>query len=61
MAGIVVPRWRTSGPTTGRCAPPEKPVKVAIAVSGRRLVTLANALLREDKTFAESRGADQKA
>jgi transposase len=32
-----------------------KPAKVAIVATGRRLVTLANALLREDKTFAESR------
>ena len=32
-----------------------KPPKVAIVATGRRLVTIANALIREDKTFDESR------
>jgi transposase len=32
-----------------------KPAKVAIIAIGRRLVTLANALIREDKTFDESK------
>lgn len=32
-----------------------KPPKVAIIAVGRRLVTIANALIREDKTFDESR------
>ena len=32
-----------------------KPAKVAIVATGRRLVALANALIREDKTFDESR------
>jgi transposase len=32
-----------------------KPPKVAIVATGRRLVTLANALIREDKTFDQSR------
>ena len=32
-----------------------KPPKVAIVATGRRLVTIANALCREDKTFDESR------
>ena len=32
-----------------------KPPKVAIVATGRRLATLANALIREDKTFDESR------
>ncbi|MGX5774192.1 IS110 family transposase [Methylorubrum zatmanii] len=31
-----------------------KPAKVAIVATGRRLVVLANALVRDDKTFAES-------
>lgn len=31
-----------------------KPAKVAIVATGRRLVVLANALIREDKTFPES-------
>lgn len=31
-----------------------KPAKVAIVASGRRLVVLANALLRDDKTFDQS-------
>jgi transposase len=35
-----------------------KPAKVAIVASGRRLLTLANALVREDKTFDESRLAE---
>ena len=35
-----------------------KPSKVAIVAAGRRLVTIANALVREDKTFAESRLAE---
>lgn len=35
-----------------------KPAKVAIVASGRRLVTLANALIREDRTFAASRLAE---
>ena len=34
-----------------------KPPKVAIVATGRRLVTIANALIREDKTFDESRSA----
>ena len=32
-----------------------KPPKVGIVATGRRLVTIANALIREDKTFDESR------
>lgn len=32
-----------------------KPPKVAIVATGRRLVTIANALIREDKTFDQSR------
>ena len=32
-----------------------KPPKVAIVATGRRLVTIANALIREDRTFDESR------
>ena len=32
-----------------------KPAKVAIVATGRRLVTIANALIREDRTFDESR------
>jgi transposase len=35
-----------------------KPAKVAIVAAGRRLVTLANALVRDDKTFDESRLAE---
>lgn len=31
-----------------------KPAKVAIVATGRRLVVLANALVKDDKTFAES-------
>jgi transposase len=34
-----------------------KPPKVAIVATGRRLVTIANALIREDKTFDQSRFA----
>ncbi len=34
-----------------------KPAKVAIIATGRRLVTLANALVREDKTFDQSQFA----
>ena len=32
-----------------------KPPKVAIVATGRRLVTIANALVRENKTFDQSR------
>lgn len=32
-----------------------KPPKLAIVATGRRLVTIANALIREDKTFDQSR------
>jgi transposase len=32
-----------------------KPPKVAIVATGRRLVTIANALIRENKTVDESR------
>ena len=35
-----------------------KPPKVAIVATGRRLVTIANALIREDNTFAQSRFAE---
>lgn len=31
-----------------------KPAKVAIVASGRRIVVLANALLRDDETFDKS-------
>lgn len=31
-----------------------KPAKVAIVASGRRLIVLANALVRDDKTFDQS-------
>jgi transposase len=34
-----------------------KPPKVAIVATGRRLVTLANALIREDITFVQCRFA----
>ncbi len=34
-----------------------KPPKVAIVATGRHLVTIANALIREDVTFAHSRCA----
>ena len=31
-----------------------KPAKLAIVATGRRLVTLATALIRDDKTFDQS-------
>jgi transposase len=34
-----------------------KPAKVAIVATGRRLVTIANALIRDDVTFHQSRFA----
>ena len=55
-----------AGMVAGRCDPrlkaayrsmreAGKPPKVAIIATGRRLVTIANALIREDKTFDQSR------
>jgi transposase len=59
MAGMVAarcnPHFRTQYQAMRAAG---KPAKVAIVAIGRRLVTLANALLRDDKTFDESRLAE---
>ena len=56
MAGMVAarcdPRFRAQYRTMREAG---KPPKVAIVATGRRLVTIANALLREDTTFDRSR------
>jgi transposase len=56
MAGMVAPRCHPHfrGQYRGM-REAGKPPKVAIVATGRRLVTIANALIREDKTFDESR------
>jgi transposase len=58
MAGMVAarchPRFRAQYQAMRAAG---KPPKVAIVATGRRLVTIANALIREDKTFDESRFA----
>ena len=48
---------RGSRPPIAPCAEAGKPPKVAIVATGRHLVTIANALIREDITFAQSRFA----
>ena len=58
MAGMVAarcdPRFKAAYRTMREAG---KPPKVAIVATGRRLVTIANALLREDITFDQSRFA----
>jgi len=58
MAGMVAarcdPRFKATYRTMREAG---KPPKVAIVATGRRLVTIANALIREDITFDQSRFA----
>lgn len=58
MAGMVAARCDPRFKATYRAMRAAgKPPKLAIVATGRRLVVIANALIREDITFAESRFA----
>ncbi len=58
MAGMVAARCDPRFKATYRAMRAAgKPPKLAIVATGRRLVVIANALIRENITFAESRFA----